>query len=140
MKQSIWIMCAAAMIARGQDVAGMGNFSHVVTNLDKSLEFYQGVLGLEPTAPPAPFDGNPAIQKLGNTTGSQSRYVLLRVPGSAVGDAVTLIGGDGAEKISVDDLAAWAGTVSYEILCGISKRVPRVYQNKGDLPASASTG
>jgi alanine racemase len=49
------------------------------------------------------------------------------VAGSVVGDAVTLIGGDGAEQIAVDDLARWAGTVSYEILCGISKRVPRVF-------------
>jgi len=56
------------------------------------------------------------------------------VPGSAVGDAVTLIGRDGAESISVDDLARWAGTVSYEILCGISKRVPRVFL---DAPAPA---
>jgi alanine racemase len=49
------------------------------------------------------------------------------VPGSVVGDAVTLIGHDGTEQISVDDLAGWAGTVSYEVLCGISKRVPRVF-------------
>jgi alanine racemase len=49
------------------------------------------------------------------------------VPGAAVGDAVTLIGRDGDQAIPVDELARWAGTVSYEILCGISKRVPRVY-------------
>jgi alanine racemase len=49
------------------------------------------------------------------------------VPGAAAGDAVTLIGSDGAEAITVDDLAGWAGTVNYEILCGISKRVPRIY-------------
>jgi alanine racemase len=48
------------------------------------------------------------------------------VEGVVVGDRVTLIGTDGAEVIGVDELAAWAGTVNYEILCGISKRVPRV--------------
>ena len=37
--------------------------------------------------------------------------------------------GDGPEEITVDDLARWAGTVSYEILCGISKRVPRVLRD-----------
>jgi alanine racemase len=56
------------------------------------------------------------------------------VPGAAVGDAVTLIGDDGAGGISVDDLARWAGTVSYEILCGISKRVPRVYNVASPRP------
>jgi alanine racemase len=53
------------------------------------------------------------------------------VPGATVGDEVTLIGDDrqGGAAISVDDLAAWAGTINYEILCGISKRVPRVYKS-----------
>lgn len=52
------------------------------------------------------------------------------VPGAAIGDVVTLIGSDGGQTIGVDDLAAWAGTVGYEILCGISKRVPRLYQDQ----------
>jgi alanine racemase len=53
------------------------------------------------------------------------------VPGATIGDEVTLIGGHGQggdAAISVDELAAWAGTINYEILCGISKRVPRVYK------------
>ena len=67
------------------DVVGVGNFSHIVANLEKSLEFYRDVLGLEPVAPARPFDANPAIQKMGNTPGAQSRFVQLRVPGSAIG-------------------------------------------------------
>jgi len=56
------------------------------------------------------------------------------VAGAAVGDLVTLIGTDpegrGPEAtISADELAAWAGTINYEILSGISKRVPRVYKS-----------
>jgi alanine racemase len=47
----------------------------------------------------------------------------------ALAGAVTLIGRDGDEAITVDDVARWAGTVSYEILCGISKRVPRVLRD-----------
>ena len=39
---------------------------------------------------------------------------------AGVGSTVTLIGRDGAEQITVDDVAAWAGTLNYEILCGIS--------------------
>jgi alanine racemase len=57
------------------------------------------------------------------------------VAGAEVGDDVTLIGGDGGQSITVDDLARWAGTISYEILCGISKRVPRVYNLASQRPA-----
>jgi alanine racemase len=48
---------------------------------------------------------------------------------SGVGSVVTLIGRDGGEQITVDDLAGWAGTINYEILCGISKRVPRIIRD-----------
>ena len=47
-------------------------------------------------------------------------------PAVEVGDAVTLLGGDGPQAITPDELARWAGTISYELLCGIGKRVPRV--------------
>jgi len=56
------------------------------------------------------------------------------LPEAALGGAVTLIGRDGTEAITVDDLAGWAGTVSYEILCGISKRVPRVLRDAAVTP------
>lgn len=53
------------------------------------------------------------------------------IPKAAVGDDTVLIGGSGPEAIRVDDVARWAGTISYEILCGISKRVPRIYRGGG---------
>jgi len=84
-KSTLLGLAAVAAMASGQDVTGVGNFSHIVTNLDKSLEFYRDVLGLELVAPARPFDGNPAIMKLGDTAGAQSRFVQLRVPGSAIG-------------------------------------------------------
>jgi len=40
-----------------------------------------------------------------------------------LGDEVTLIGSDGAEKIDVSDLANQAGTISWGILAGIGRRV-----------------
>jgi alanine racemase len=43
------------------------------------------------------------------------------------GDEVVLFGQQGKENITVDAMAAQAGTISYEILCGVGKRVPRVY-------------
>ncbi len=51
------------------------------------------------------------------------------VPGAAIGDDVVLIGRSGRETLRADDLARWSGTISYEILCGISKRVPRIYRD-----------
>ena len=44
-----------------------------------------------------------------------------------VGEQVTLIGRDSSESIGAGDLAALAGTISYEILCGVAERVSRVY-------------
>jgi alanine racemase len=49
----------------------------------------------------------------------------------AVGHSATLIGTDGGERQTAEDLARRAGTISYEVLCWISKRVPRVYHHDG---------
>lgn len=43
------------------------------------------------------------------------------------GEIVTLIGRDGGEIITADELASLYGTIGYEVVCGISKRVPRIY-------------
>jgi alanine racemase len=45
----------------------------------------------------------------------------------AVGDVVTIFGTDGKAVASLDELAGLAGTISYELLCAISPRVPRIY-------------
>lgn len=44
-----------------------------------------------------------------------------------VGDTVTLIGSDGNNIITADDIAKVGNTINYEILCGISQRITRVY-------------
>lgn len=58
-------------------------------------------------------------------------WIMLDVTGIrdvAVGDEVVLIGNDAAGNcIPAEELAQAAGTIPYEIFCGISKRVPRVY-------------
>ncbi len=43
------------------------------------------------------------------------------------GDVVTLIGRDGDENITIEEISEYAGTNNYEFSCGISKRVPRIY-------------
>jgi alanine racemase len=49
------------------------------------------------------------------------------IPGASPGDPVTMLGTP-EEGIGADDLAGIVGTISYEIVCGIGKRVPRVYK------------
>jgi alanine racemase len=49
------------------------------------------------------------------------------VPDAKVGDEVQLLGSSGALAVDAAELARISGTVPYEILCGISKRVPRVH-------------
>ena len=55
------------------------------------------------------------------------------VSGVATGDEVVLIGCQGEEEISADEVAELAGTISYEILSGITARVPRLYLRAGDV-------
>ena len=43
------------------------------------------------------------------------------------GDEVGLIGRQRDQEITVDDLASWIGTINYEVVCGLSERVPREY-------------
>ena len=53
---------------------------------------------------------------------------LTDVRGRAVGDEVILWGGAGEAMISVNDVARLAQTISYEMLCTVGRRVPRVYR------------
>ena len=51
------------------------------------------------------------------------------------GDRVTLIGSQGDERITVTDVADWSGRSPYEVLTGISLRVPRVHRSGGESGA-----
>lgn len=51
----------------------------------------------------------------------------------AVGDEVVLFGEQMGNRISIDELAEKLGTINYEIVCMISKRVPRVYKKNGKI-------
>jgi alanine racemase len=54
---------------------------------------------------------------------------LTDVPGARIGDEVVLWGGVGESRISVNDVARIAQTISYEMLCTVGRRVARVYLN-----------
>lgn len=51
----------------------------------------------------------------------------------AMGDRVTLIGRDGGGEITASEVAGWEGTINYEVVCALSKRVPRVYLKDGKV-------
>ena len=48
------------------------------------------------------------------------------IPDAAPGDEVVLIGRSGDEIITAEDIAHWAGTISYEILLSVGSRVDRI--------------
>jgi alanine racemase len=48
-----------------------------------------------------------------------------------IGDEVVLIGSQGKNKITAEELAELAGTIPYEIVCGLGSRIPRVYLGQG---------
>ncbi len=50
-----------------------------------------------------------------------------------VGDEVVLFGRQGGQEISVGEIASLVGTISYEMLCIIGKRIPRVYIQNGRI-------
>lgn len=54
------------------------------------------------------------------------------VPGVIPGDRVTLMGTDGEETISAEDIARWAGTISYEVLLAATGRVNRQWLHEDD--------
>ena len=64
---------------------------------------------------------------IGRVCMDQTMLEVTKIPGVQVGDVVTIMGKDGHDQITATEMAEWLGTISYEVVCGISKRVPRVY-------------
>ncbi|MDO9515469.1 MAG: alanine racemase [Syntrophales bacterium] len=56
---------------------------------------------------------------------------VTHIPDCEIGDEVVLMGRQGNEYISAGEIAEKAGTISYEILCALGKRAPRVFVDKG---------
>jgi len=62
------------------------------------------------------------------------------IPGVEVEDVVTIIGRDGRETITLEDVARTSGTISYEVVCALGKRVPRLVRpGPRALSSAAST-
>ncbi|HEY5575305.1 MAG TPA: alanine racemase [Clostridiaceae bacterium] len=70
---------------------------------------------------------------VGNICMDQCMVDLTDVGDVNVGDEVILMGTDGNLKFDVDDIAPLLGTINYEVLCMIGRRVPRVYTKGGKV-------
>ena len=68
---------------------------------------------------------------LGRVCMDQLMVDVTHIPGAALDDPVVLVGRSGEAQITVEDIAAAADSFNYEFVCGISRRVPRVYTAAG---------
>ena len=68
---------------------------------------------------------------LGRICMDQMMVDVTDIPDTKPGDRVTLVGTNGDETITVEAIAAAADSFNYEFVCGISRRVPRIYVSGG---------
>ena len=52
------------------------------------------------------------------------------IDGVEAGDEVVLMGAQGQDSITADEIADWVGTISYEVLCLIGNNNERLYRNE----------
>lgn len=71
------------------------------------------------------------VPVIGRICMDQFMIDVSRVSGAARGDEVVLYGAQGGERITVEEAAETLGTISYELLCAVGKRVPRLYLREG---------
>ena len=68
---------------------------------------------------------------LGRVCMDQLMVDVTDIPEVKQGDTVVLVGRSGSEEITVEQIAAAADSFNYEFVCGISRRVPRIYSRAG---------
>ena len=56
---------------------------------------------------------------------------VTNIPGVCLNDRVVLVGSYDDEEITMEQIAAAADSFNYEFVCGISRRVPRIYIRGG---------
>ena len=66
---------------------------------------------------------------LGRVCMDQFMVDVSKIPEAQQNDDVTLMGRDGHECIPTEEISGYAGTINYEIVCEVGKRIPRVYVN-----------
>ena len=70
---------------------------------------------------------------LGRVCMDQFMVDVSDIPDASEGDVVTLIGVDGGEEITMEELGELSGRFNYELACCLGKRIPRVYVKDGEI-------
>ena len=70
---------------------------------------------------------------LGRVCMDQFMVDISEIPGVMEGDKVTLLGVDGTERITAEELGELSGRFNYEFVCDLGKRIPRVYIQHGEI-------
>ena len=68
---------------------------------------------------------------LGRVCMDQMMVDVTDIPDVQINDRVVLVGRDGDDQITMEEIAAVADSFNYEFVCGISRRVPRFYYRDG---------
>ena len=70
---------------------------------------------------------------LGRVCMDQFMVDISEIPEAMEGDKVTLLGMDGTERITAEELGELSGRFNYEFVCDLGKRIPRVYIQHGEI-------
>ena len=70
---------------------------------------------------------------LGRVCMDQFMVDISEIPEAMEGDKVTLLGMDGTERITAEELGELSGRFNYEFVCDLGKRIPRVYRQHGEI-------
>jgi alanine racemase len=73
------------------------------------------------------------VDVIGRVTMDMTMLDLSGFADAGIGEEVVIFGRQGGAEITADDVARWDETLNYEVLCRISKRVPRVYLRSGRI-------
>ena len=68
-----------------------------------------------------------SVKQVGTICMDMTLIDVTDLPKVKEGEEVVLVGKQGEASIPVEEMAAHAGTIPYETLCGVGKRVPRIY-------------
>lgn len=73
-----------------------------------------------------------SVPIVGRVCMDQMMVDVTEVPETKRGDAVTLMGRDGEEQITAEEIGALSHSFHYEMVCNVGKRIPRVYYQNGE--------
>lgn len=79
--------------------------------------------------------GDKLVPVIGRICMDQCMLDVSEIENISEGASVTIFDTDPASPLSVDSIAAMTGTINYELVCNVNKRVPRVYTRQKDVEA-----